>query len=53
MVDIHTSSLVDSASKSKSECQAMLLKTRPWEIKTNHEKKLLEEAMEEFPEWFL
>jgi hypothetical protein len=53
IVDIHTSSLINSASKMKSKCQAMLLKSRPWEIKTNHEKKLFDAAVEEFPEMFL
>jgi len=53
VVDIHTSSLLDSADKSKSKCQAMLLRERPWEIKSNSDKRLLEIAREEFPEWFI
>lgn len=53
IVDIHTSSLIDSSSNSKSRCQAMLLRDRPWEIKSNHDMKLMELSREEFPEWFI
>jgi len=50
VMDIHTSSLIDSANKSKSRCQAMLLRYRPWEIKSNQDKQLMIIAREEFPE---
>ena len=53
VVDIHTSSLIDSADKSKSECQAILLKDRPWEIKSRSDIKLMEIAREAYPEWFI
>ena len=52
-VDIHTSSLKCSADKSKSKCQAMLLKSQPWRIKTSDDFKLLEDSKELYPEWFI
>ena len=53
MVDIHSTSLKKSADKSKTKCQAMLLNSQPWEIKTPNDFKLLEASRELYPELFI
>lgn len=53
MVDMHTSSTQDNGFFSKIECQAVALKSLPWEIKTPNDYKLLDESREIYPEWFL
>lgn len=52
VTDMHTSAM-DCASKSKQECQALTMKNRKWDIKSNNDFKLLEKCAENYPEWFV
>ncbi len=52
MTNMHSSSM-ERAFKSKSECQAITVRNRKWDIVSNRDFKLLAECTKLYPEWFI